>query len=160
MSKTQQLSYDEPWPMYSDEDEPWKDLERLMKLDEKMDTQKEMGAALGCTPSTISYWLNKAQDEVEPEVDEEDLHCYHYDACGNLTPRINNSVCIVCIDLGRHNQSQQPHGLDMKDFENEASYMEALYDEYSELAEKQQATYDERHSDDEEDDGEDSKSES
>lgn len=158
MSQAKDLSYDEPWPMFSDEDEPWKDLERLLKWDGKMDTQKEMGDAFGCTPSTISYWLNKARDEVEPEYDDEELQCSHFEVCGNLGPSPVNGICTVCLDLMRHNQSAKD--IDPGESEDVTSHMEVLYQEYPDFAEERQAAYDELHSDDEEDDGEDSEDES
>lgn len=160
MSQAQDLSYDDPWPMFSDEEEPWKDLERLLKWEQKMDTQMELGDAFGCSPSTISYWLDKAKDEVEPDPDEEDLHCEFHDVCDNLAPGVNNSLCIVCLDLARHNQGELPDGVPMEEYDDRESHMEALYEEHSDFAAERQEAYDERHSDDEEDDSEDSEDES
>jgi len=147
MSETD-YDYESAWPMYSNEDEPWKNLERLLKLEEKMETQQEMGDALGCTPSTISYWLDKARDEVEIEPDEEELHCDYFEVCGNLTPGVNNGNCTVCLDLVRHNQSQVSGMIDPDDFENRLEHLEALYEEYDSYAEDRQADYDSFHSED------------
>lgn len=88
-------NYDDPWPMYADEEEPWKDLERLLKLEQKMETQMEMGSALGCTPSTISYWLSKAHDD--PDIHLEDGADIFCENCDGETPRFE-TICPDCLD--------------------------------------------------------------
>jgi hypothetical protein len=152
MSKTQDLSYDEPWDMFAEEEHPWKDLDRLLEWEGKLDTQMELGDAFGCSPSTISYWLDKAKDEVEPEYDDEELHCRYHDVCGNLAPGPKNHICRVCLDLARHNSGAKE--IDPDDSSDYDSHIEKLYEEYPELAEQSQAVYDDWHSDDESKDSE------
>lgn len=129
MSKTEDLSFEEPWPMYDDEDEPWKDKDRLYKLRKQMDTQAEIGDALGCSPATISYWLKKfrKEDRVD-EVDDEDLKCRYFSVCGNELIGRNNGVCELCIDLAR---KADRDGLDLADRSGEPQWMERLHEEYS-----------------------------
>lgn len=149
MSQTQDLSYDEPWDMFAEEEEPWKDLDRLLEWEGKLDTQMELGDAFGCSPSTISYWLDKAKDEVEPEYDDEELHCRYHDVCGNLCPGLKNGICDVCLDLARHNSRSKK--IDPADSSDYDSHIGKLYEEYPELAEERQAEYDDWHSDDDKD---------
>lgn len=158
MSEAQDLSYDEPWPMFADEEEPWKDLDRLLKWEEKMDTQMELGDAFGCSPSTISYWLDKARDEVEPEYDDEELQCNYFEVCGNLAASPKMGVCDVCLDVMRHNDSADC--IDPEDSETLADHMETLYEHYDDLIEERQAEYEEFRDGLDEDDAEDSKDES
>jgi len=157
MSKTEH-DYTEPWPIFQDEDEPWKDMDRLLKWEDKMDTQMELGDAFGCSPSTISYWLGKARDEVEPEWSDKELQCDHFEVCGNLAPGPNNATCIVCLDLMRHNSRDS--GLDPGESDDMTAHVGKLYEEYPDYAEQQQAVYDEKHNDDDEEDAEDSETES
>jgi hypothetical protein len=138
--------FDEPWPLYADEDEPWKDYERLLKLDAKFTYQYEVADALGTSPSTISYWLGKAKDEYQPEPDDERLKCDRFEACGNQTPGPNNGLCDVCLDLARHNtmmdDKYKTKGLDATDFESMLAYQRALYEEYPDYAAERQEAYD------------------
>lgn len=151
MSEAQDLSYDEPWPMFADEDEPWKDLDRLLKWEAKMDTQMELGDAFGCSPSTISYWLDKARDEVDPEYDDEELRCEYFAVCGNHMDHPSSGVCTVCLDLMRHNDAADELRIDG----SVEDHMEQLHDHYDEKVEQYQAAYDER-----QDNSEDSETES
>jgi hypothetical protein len=102
MSETDDFNYDEPWAMFADEDEPWKDLDRLLKWEEKLDTQAELGDAFGCSPSTISYWLDKARDNPEVGDGGEDIECRD---CGGETPG-QNVICDDCLDKLRHEDSK------------------------------------------------------
>jgi len=146
-----EYDYSEPWPMFADEDEPWKDFDRLDRLEGQMDTQKEMAAALGCSPSTISYWLGKKADEYDPEPTEEQLKCDYYEVCGNETPGPNNGLCDLCLDLGRRRSSEvgSPKDLEGDDFTTMEDHMELLYERYSDYVEE----FRERRSEDESDDG-------
>jgi len=120
--------YSEPWPMFADEDRPWTDFDRLYRLREKMDTQKEMASALGCTPSTISTWLSKLPDRYQPEPDDESLKCEYWDVCYNTTPAPRNGLCDTCLVLCRqtgHDGADAP--------------MEELYQEYADLVAEYEA---------------------
>lgn len=151
MSKTDDLNYDEPWAMFKDEEEPWKDLNRLLDWEERLDTQMELGDAFGCSPSTISYWLDKARDEVEPEYDDEERQCEYFSVCGNLMDHPSSGVCTVCLDLMRHNDTADEIQVDG----SVEDHMEELHDHYDGKVEEFQTAYDER-----QDDGEDSEDES
>lgn len=91
-----------PWAMYEDEDEPWKDLKRLLRLEEKFDYQYEIAHVLGCDPSKISYWLGKAHEVHKEELRASGAICVRCDE--NETPgadRSVNQLCDECIDALR-----------------------------------------------------------
>jgi hypothetical protein len=94
-SSDSEYDYSEPWSMFAGEEQPWKNLNRLLKWDEKMDTQKEMGDAFGCSPSTISYWLQKAKSD--PNVHLEDGSGIQCERCDGETPG-HNVICNDCLD--------------------------------------------------------------
>lgn len=100
MSSTEH-DYTEPWAVFQDEDEPWKNRSRLFKLLDQMETQAEVGDALGCTPTTISYWKNKYEEEIREEITDEDMRCPHFETCGNEMPSPRNGICNLCLDLVR-----------------------------------------------------------
>lgn len=122
-----------PWPIYANEDEPWKDYERLLKLEEKFKYQYEIAHVLGTTPATISYWMQKAHDEYVPEVSDEDLKCEYFEVCHNETPHPNNSLCVGCIGLLRHNTSEHGDGIGGAEFKSMTEYVSHLYDHYDEV---------------------------
>lgn len=119
-----------PWPMYADEEEPWKDHERMLKLDAKFDYQYEIAHVLGTTGSTVSYWLKKAKENYTPEVTDEDLKCEYFEVCHNETPGPNNGCCDNCLAIVRHNNSARGDDIDATDFETMNDYIAELYDHY------------------------------
>lgn len=135
--------FDSPWDTFADEEEPWKDFERLLKLEEQMDYQYEIADALGTSPSTISYWLEKAHDEYQPEPDDEDLKCVYFDVCGNEVVAQSNAVCGVCLDLARRADFDGlgRGALIEDDDPDPETRMEALYDHYEEFANTREQQY-------------------
>lgn len=99
MSKAREdCDFEEPWPMFADEDEPWKDLDRLLKLDDRMDYQYEIADALGTSPSSISYWLDKAKEKRRQERLEEGTLCQ---VCEEAEVPGGGSTCGSCLDDAR-----------------------------------------------------------
>lgn len=108
------LDFSEPWDLYDDEEEPWKDRERILELEKKMDTQVEIGDALGCTPSTISYWLRKFHDE-EEDVVGEGIECRD---CGAETAG-RCKICDGCLDNLRERDREA-------NYDNYAAHLEEV----------------------------------
>lgn len=99
MSKSRDdCNFDEPWDIFADEDEPWKDLERLLKLDEKLDHQYEIADALGTSPSTISYWMDKAKEKRRQERLEAGTLCQ---VCEDAEVPGAGEACADCLDAAR-----------------------------------------------------------
>lgn len=87
-----------PWGIYADEEEPWKDLERLLKLDEKFDYQYEIAHVLGTTPATISYWMGKAHEHRREEALKAGALCKRCEDAE--TPgggKTGNELCVECL---------------------------------------------------------------
>lgn len=123
-----EFDYDEPWPLFADEDEPWKDRERLFRLLNEMPTQKHVGDALGCSPSTIGYWKGKFEDQIVAEAIDEDSKCEYYDVCENETPGGLGEICDLCLDLAR----KASHGDVGPHSDDAAERIAWLYDHYDE----------------------------
>lgn len=84
-----------PWPIYEDEDEPWKDKKRLLKLEERFDFVYEIAHVLGTTTSTVSYWLNKAREDQDVHLERGDnVIC---NECGGETP-LFETICPECLN--------------------------------------------------------------
>ncbi|WP_372611681.1 hypothetical protein [Halomonas sp.] len=94
-----------PNPFFAKKDEPWKDAKVMLKLDKKHDYQYEIAHVLGISASKVSYWMDKAYDNYEPEPDDEALECEYYPVCGNETPGASNGLCTECLDLLRQDDS-------------------------------------------------------
>jgi hypothetical protein len=128
-----EFDFTEPWDIFADENQPWKDLDRLLELDEKMETQNEVADALGCSPSTISYWLQKARDSREAGLDQ-DNPCFYNEVCGNEAPGPNNGACDDCLYLARLNEhlneKYKTKGLDPESSESMTEHIAALHEEY------------------------------
>jgi hypothetical protein len=129
------------------EAKPWQDFETLLRLEEEMDTQKEMAEELGCSAPTVSYWLDKAHDQ-PVEVTDEDLQCIHYGVCGNKTPGVANDICIVCLELKR--QDVRDRRVQSSEFDSPDEYIASLREEYVRLKEEMQTTYNELYDEDSE----------
>lgn len=100
------LSGSSPWSMYEDEDEPWKDFERLLRLNEKLDHQYEIAHALGTSGSTISYWLDKAKrEELRDALRGGEIcsRCEDEEVPGG--DETANQLCETCVDELRHRDS-------------------------------------------------------
>lgn len=116
-----------PWDLYADEDEPWTDLERLLKLEEKFDYQYEIAHVLGTSPSKISYWLDKAHNEVD--IEPEETECTYHEICGNNSLGGKTTMCDECLDLVRYNDSPQfGERIDPEDADTMIDHMEALHE--------------------------------
>lgn len=91
-----------PWPMFEDAEEPWTDPERMLKLREKFTYQYEIAHVLGTTPSTVSYWMDKAEAYERSEALKSGALCAICEE--NETPggaETGNSLCEECTDAGR-----------------------------------------------------------
>lgn len=119
-----------PWQIYEDRDEPWKDHELMLKLDEKFDYQYEVAHVLGTTPSKISYWMEKAEENWSPSLEDEKFECEYFEVCGYEAPN-PESLCTTCLDLVRYNDSQRDkvelNGRELTD------YVAELYDHYDDF---------------------------
>jgi len=96
---TDTYDFSEAWQMFQGEKEPWKDLDRLLKWEQKLDTQQEMADAFGCSPSTISYWLGKARTERRRqrlEAGELCVRCEENETPGGIDSA--NRICDACLE--------------------------------------------------------------
>jgi hypothetical protein len=105
-----------PHPAFGTRDEPWKDAELMLKLDQQHDYQYEIAHVLGTSPSQISYWMQKAKDDPEVSlVDHDDVVC---EQCDGKTAG-QNIICANCLDAMRRRDRQA-------DYENYAEYLQTL----------------------------------
>lgn len=123
-----EYDYSEPWQMFAGEEKPWTDLERVLRLDDKMDTQKEMGDALGCHPSTVSTWLQKAKKSRDVSLDSEEQDCMNWEVCGNQAPTGRMVICDSCLDLVR--TADRERGPNFSDYDEREEFMEEAYEHY------------------------------
>ena len=83
----------------------------MLKLDGRHEYQYEIAHVLGASPSQISYWMDKACEYSESQVEEvaeqgETKECVYHKICGNELTVGRNEVCPQCLDLVRHNDSE------------------------------------------------------
>lgn len=116
-----------PWPMYADEEEPWTDHERMLKLAEQFSYQYEIAHVLDCTPSRVSYWMEKAENNWKPKLADEEFECRYFKVCGYETPN-SDSLCPTCLSLVRHNDSAD--GFDPDEASDLTEHIQTLYAEY------------------------------
>lgn len=99
MSKAKEdCNFDEPAPLFEGEDEPWKDLDRLLSLEDYFDYQYEIADVLGIGPSTISYWLDKAHEKRQQELLEQGSLCT---VCEENEVPAGGEACGDCLDDAR-----------------------------------------------------------
>lgn len=119
-----------PHPLFSDRDEPWKDHELMLKLEGQHDYQYEIAHVLGCSPSKVSYWMEKAHENWSPSIEDDEFQCVYFEVCGYEVPQ-PEMMCPTCTSLVRHNDRQRdPLRCDSAD--DLHHQMERLYDEYDE----------------------------
>jgi transposase-like protein len=107
---TDSYDYTKPWALFQGEKEPWKDLDRLLEYYEKLDTQKAVGDAFGCTPSTISYWLEKAREQRREERRTAGVLCQRCeDAEVPGGTNAANDICNRCLDELRARDREAPY---------------------------------------------------
>jgi len=121
-----------PHPAFKSRDEPWKDHELMVQLDEKHTYQYEVAHVLGTTPSKISYWMDKAHENWTPEVDDEELKCKFFDTCHGEMDQVSAGLCNTCLDLLRHDQSESGENIreEFEGDEDREKYIEALHEQY------------------------------
>jgi hypothetical protein len=118
-----------PHPLFEDREKPWEDAELMLRLQDEHDYQYEIAHLLGCKPSRISYWMDKAEEGWEPSVAEE-TECLHFDVCGYQSPSNSaNRICNTCIDIMRFNDKQDDP-IRPADIDGMQAYITALYEEY------------------------------
>ena len=113
----------------TNDDKPWKDLEKLLQMEREYETQKAIANELGCTSANISYWLDKAhnqldEEEVEDGENEEEAEkpdCMYFEVCGNKAPGFHQGICNECLSLTRENDSQEE--VDISEFDDLNKYM-------------------------------------
>ena len=125
-----------PNPFFAKKDEPWKDPKLMLKLNEKHKYQYEIAHVLGCSESQVSYWMNKALENYQPEPSEEDLMCEYYEVCGNETPGPKNTVCDTCLDHSRQRSHEAATVIEFQEdvlgqqFTTMENHMADLYERY------------------------------
>lgn len=113
----------------TNDEKPWKDLENLLQMEKEYETQKAIANELGCTSANISYWLDKAhnqldEDEVEEKEENEEIEkpdCFYYDVCGNKAPGLHQEICDECLSLTRENDRLDE--VEVSKFDNLNNYM-------------------------------------
>ncbi|AGC34344.1 hypothetical protein HSTV2_77 [Halorubrum sodomense tailed virus 2] len=120
-----------PNPFFAKKGEPWKDAKLMVKLNEKHKYQYEIAHVLGCSESQVSYWMNKALEEYQPEPSAEELECEYFEVCGNETPGPNNGLCDTCLSIARHNAAAE-EPIDASDSDTMLEHMSELYAAYDE----------------------------
>jgi hypothetical protein len=121
-----------PDPFFARKDKPWQDMELMLQLDEQHDYQYEIAHVLGCSPSKVSYWLDKARSGWKPSVPEE-TECLHFDICGYQSPADSrNRICNTCVDLMRFNDKQDDP-IDVAEIDGMKRYIRTLYETYDEF---------------------------
>jgi hypothetical protein len=119
-----------PHPAFADMGEPWKDAKLMLKLDELHDYQYEIAHILGCDDSKISYWMQKAEENWEPVVGEEEFECIFFKVCNRMA-HSEGGICDTCLDLVRHHDSVQDIQSSCGEGEQEKlHHVQNLYDHY------------------------------
>ena len=77
-----------PNPFFAKKDEPWKNHKLMLKLDGRHEYQYEIAHVLGISESKVSYWMGKAHEYDESQVEEaaeqgETKECVYHEICGN-----------------------------------------------------------------------------
>ena len=124
-----------PDPFFAKKDEPWKNHKLMLKLDKRHEYQYEIAHVLGISESKVSYWMSKAYEYSESQVEEaaeqgETKQCIYHEVCGNELTVGRNEVCPQCLDLVRHNDSATGQTIDPADSESLIEHMSELYGEY------------------------------
>ena len=124
-----------PNPFFAKKDEPWEDPKLMLKLDGQHEYQYEIAHVLGISESKVSYWMGKAHEYSESQVEEaaeqgETKQCIYHEVCGNELTVGRNEVCPQCLDLVRHNDSATGQTIDPADSESLIEHMSELYGEY------------------------------
>jgi len=124
-----------PNPFFAKKDEPWEDPKLMLKLDGRHEYQYEIAHVLGISESKVSYWMGKAHEYDESQVEEaaeqgETKQCIYHEVCGNELTVGRNEVCPQCLDLVRHNDSANGKRICRVDPYSLAEHMSELYGEY------------------------------
>lgn len=117
-----------PNPLFAKRDEPWKDHELMLKLQDQHQYQYEIAHVLGCSESKVSYWMQKAEENWAPEVNEEEHECCFFEVCGFKT-HTEDGICPTCLDLVRENDSA-PSPRHPSESDNMTEHIAALYETY------------------------------
>lgn len=118
-----------PWDLYADRDEPWKDHELMLKLEDKFDYKYEIAHVLGASANQISYWMEKAHNNYTPTLSEDEFECIYFEVCKYKTYQ-SEEICTTCLDLVRENATSGPPQINADSPAEMLDHIEELYDEH------------------------------